>query len=569
DLAQITASISRESDWTVEIQEGNVVFRTFVGQGVAIDISWDGRDGSGAEVLDGSYDVVLNATDVSTGLEALPVRLRVSLDRTAPLAEILNPSDGAQVGGILSVIGTADDTALRSYTLEVGTGAAPARFTRIEAGSSPVIDGRLGIWNTEAGDDGIYSLRLTARDDAGNVSVATRTADVFNPGRDATPPVVSIVTPQNGASLSGFVPIEVEATDNVGVARVELFVDSVLEKAFVAPPASPLGHTLRSEKLSNGAHRITAKAVDAKNNEGTVSLDFRTANAISEYRARPEILTPNGDGLDDETVISAHLEGSQSWTLAIRNAVSGAPVRTFTGTSELLSVVWNGSDDGGTLVSDANYVARLETATAASELNVLVESVDRPPTVDIAFPKHEDRLTGVVDVLGTATDTTFQSYTLELKHLKATEWRVLKTSDQPVVNGVLGKLDTTLLDNDPYELRRSASDGSQIGSRTLTVYPAGELKIGNFELSFTDLEVPVSGIPVTITRTYRSLDKTKGDFGIGWNLSFAGTYTIDPDFNVTLNLPDGRRATFFIGIDPSNSQSFQRLREIPYTPEPG
>ncbi len=566
DLAQIAASISRESDWTVDVRQANDLRRTFTGQGLVIDVSWDGRDETGAELPDGFYDIELNATDVSTGLEALPVRLRVRLDRTAPLAEILNPSDGAQVGGILSVLGTADDAALRSYTLEIGKGDAPARFTRIEIGSFPVINGRLGIWNTESDDDGIYTLRLTARDDAGNVSVATRTADVFNPGRDATPPAVSILAPQNGANLSGFVPIEVQASDNVGVARVELFVDSTLEKVFVA---SPFTHTLRSEKLSNGAHRITAKAFDAKNNEGMASVDFRTANAISEYQARPETLTPNGDGLDDQTVLSARLEGAQSWTLTLRDAVSGAPVRTVTGTSELLSVVWNGSANGGTLVPDANYVARLETSNASAELNVLVESVDRPPTIEITYPKHNDKLTGVVDVLGTATDSTFSSYTLEYKHLKAADWQVLKTSDQPVVNGVLGRLDTTLLDNDPYDLRLSASDGTQIESRTLTVYPAGDLKVGNFELSFTDLEVPVSGIPITITRTYRSLDKTKGDFGVGWNLSFACTYTIDPNFNVTLNLPDGKRATFFIGIDPSNSQNFQRLREIPYTPEPG
>jgi hypothetical protein len=207
DQAQIAASISRESGWRVEVREANDIRRSFTGRGIAIDVSWDGRDETGAELPDGFYDIELTATDVATGLEALPVRLRVRLDRTAPVTEILNPSDGAQVGGFLSVLGTADDAALRSYTLEVGKEATPTRFTRIEAGSSPVINGSLGIWNTETDDDGIYTLRLTARDDAGNESFATRTADVFNPGRDATPPAVSILAPQNGASLSGFIPV--------------------------------------------------------------------------------------------------------------------------------------------------------------------------------------------------------------------------------------------------------------------------------------------------------------------------------------------------------------------------
>ena len=31
--------------------------------------------------------------------------------------------------------------------------------------------------------------------------------------------------------------------------------------------------------------------------------------------------------------------------------------------------------------------------------------------------------------------------------------------------------------------------------------------------------VPVSGIPITVTRTYDSRNKEKGDFGIGWTLS--------------------------------------------------
>jgi YD repeat-containing protein len=42
---------------------------------------------------------------------------------------------------------------------------------------------------------------------------------------------------------------------------------------------------------------------------------------------------------------------------------------------------------------------------------------------------------------------------------------------------------------------------------------------GNFTVSFTDLAVPVSGLPIEVIRTYDSRDKASGDFGVGWNVS--------------------------------------------------
>ena len=50
---------------------------------------------------------------------------------------------------------------------------------------------------------------------------------------------------------------------------------------------------------------------------------------------------------------------------------------------------------------------------------------------------------------------------------------------------------------------------------------AGDLKLGNFSLAFTDLTVPVLGVPISVTRTYDTL--TAGhtaDFGFGWRLEF-------------------------------------------------
>jgi YD repeat-containing protein len=50
--------------------------------------------------------------------------------------------------------------------------------------------------------------------------------------------------------------------------------------------------------------------------------------------------------------------------------------------------------------------------------------------------------------------------------------------------------------------------------------PSG-LKLGNFRLSFLDLEVPLSGIPIRVTRSYDSLRKAESlDFGFGWEVSY-------------------------------------------------
>src|SRR5207249_8363459 len=84
----------------------------------------------------------------------------------------------------------------------------------------------------------------------------------------------------------------------------------------------------------------------------------------------------------------------------------------------------------------------------------------------------------------------------------------------------LGTFDPTLALNGLGQLILTATDtASQRSSSTLNVVVEGNQKIGNFTVSFTDLTVPVAGIPIDITRTYDSRDKRKGDFGAGWQLA--------------------------------------------------
>ncbi|WP_375492777.1 RHS repeat-associated core domain-containing protein [uncultured Nostoc sp.] len=64
------------------------------------------------------------------------------------------------------------------------------------------------------------------------------------------------------------------------------------------------------------------------------------------------------------------------------------------------------------------------------------------------------------------------------------------------------------------------------------------MKLGNFRLSFTDLSIPVTGIPITLTRTYDSLTSgSTDDFGYGWRMEFR-----DTDLRTSVGKPTGEVA---------------------------
>ncbi len=94
-----------------------------------------------------------------------------------------------------------------------------------------------------------------------------------------------------------------------------------------------------------------------------------------------------------------------------------------------------------------------------------------------------------------------------------------------IVDGELGVWDTSLLENDEYVLQLEviASDGTtNVTQRTVGL--TGNLKLGNFRLAFTDMVLPLAGIPVEIVRTYDTLvADRRGELGYGWNLEYRDT----------------------------------------------
>jgi len=112
----------------------------------------------------------------------------------------------------------------------------------------------------------------------------------------------------------------------------------------------------------------------------------------------------------------------------------------------------------------------------------------------------------------------------------------------------IATLDTTTLEDGSYVIRLRGLDTSGNGVTSETsVLVVGDDKPGRVALSLTDLTVPVAGLPIKITRTYDSLLHGKvGDFGYGWSLgAFNAHLQVDPGMNVTLDLPNGKRSTFY------------------------
>lgn len=94
-------------------------------------------------------------------------------------------------------------------------------------------------------------------------------------GGDTQAPTVSITAPLNGATVSGTVSVTATASDNVGVTKVEFYLDGVLQST---DTTSPYSWSWDTTSATNASHSLTAKAYDAALNVGTSTTVTVTVN---------------------------------------------------------------------------------------------------------------------------------------------------------------------------------------------------------------------------------------------------------------------------------------------------
>lgn len=132
--------------------------------------------------------------------------------------------------------------------------------------------------------NGSHTLVARAYDFSENLGIAQANFQISNTVADLQAPAV---TASVGGSTGTF-SLGAQATDNVGVVRVEFLVDGALV-ASQSGAGPAFSASWNSTQVPNGSHTLTVKAYDAAGNCGSASTSFLVANGSSD--ATPPVLS--------------------------------------------------------------------------------------------------------------------------------------------------------------------------------------------------------------------------------------------------------------------------------------
>jgi hypothetical protein len=155
----------------------------------------------------------------------------------------------------------------------------------------------------------------------GRVNAQAALAAVGTPApTDTTPPTVAITAP-TGGTVSGTLAVNVSASDNVGVTRVDLLVNG---QVVASDAIAPYAFSWNSAAVPDGSATLSAKAVDAAGNSATsTAVPLNVANNVPDTIAptvtfaSPANGAKVGNGNVTVSVTAYDNRGVVSLTLAI------------------------------------------------------------------------------------------------------------------------------------------------------------------------------------------------------------------------------------------------------------
>ena len=345
-----------------------------------------GQDAVGDSVSDVYADIVPDASADQVPMpdqadDSAPTELPP--DETPPTVSIIAPKDGAQVSdSVLIEVEADDDREMDKVELYVD-GELLATLT-----TSPYQHD----WDVTGLIPGNYLMTAVAYDEAGNS--AQDSIEVFVSGEcdesgDCPPKSVKVVTPVDGSTVCGEVTIEATATDDIGIAEIEFFVDGDSLGVDVESPYQKDWDTADHEK---GEHVIKVLARDTAGHEAFVTVLVNVDNGGGACDNLPNVsIDYPEDGAYVDGVVEIVAKASDDiGVLKVQIFIDNALVSEDN--TVPYKVEWDTSefDEGAHTIKAIAY----DTAEQMGQLQIQV-TVDRTPpelalqSPDAGFPYHD------------------------------------------------------------------------------------------------------------------------------------------------------------------------------------
>jgi len=212
----------------------------------------------GSTYTDTTYGI--SVTVLSAGASGATIQVSsasLTASSTALTSSINPAAQGSSVTFTASVTGnsptgtvsfTANGGALCSVVLS--SGVAKCSSSSLAAGTNSIVASYGG-------------------DSANAASTSPTLSETVSSVTDTTPPLVTIGSPANGATVGTKVTIKAQATDNVGVASLTVSVDG---KVVATTNTGAISYSWNTRRVASGSHTIGATAKDAAGNQATASI---------------------------------------------------------------------------------------------------------------------------------------------------------------------------------------------------------------------------------------------------------------------------------------------------------
>jgi len=417
------------------------------------------------------YTIRLSATDKLEHRKDYSIT--VTLDNTLPTVKITSPQDNQKLSGVISIKGQVSDDNLKSYEL---MWTQPAEIDN-DTTWYPIASEELGPsdatieqkWDSSA-VYGMTKVRLLASDQAGN----TNTSDVvINLNNETAKPTALITSPDRNAVIAGVKKITGTADDPTLASYTVDFGTGEQPTAWtdiVKQSIAIEGGTLANwdtTELQDGKYTLRLTATDSNGYSSVFPL-----LVIVDNTKPSAIIRPPDDFTDSKWIATGDVEihgtaSDENFEHYLLEFGQGNKPEKWTSIEgEAKKTIQNGIlRTWSTAGLEGEYTLQLTVTDKAGLSSVVTQPLtldNQPPQAMLKVPTLEGIVTGMVEIIGTASDKNFKEYKIFIapgEKPRTNDWQLIGSGVESQTDDVLADWNTEGLEG-VYSIKLIVEDKS-------------------------------------------------------------------------------------------------------------